>query len=519
MLTAIEIENFKGIGAPVRIELRPVTLLFGPNNAGKSTILHALQYLHELLVSGRADVDRTTLGGGTVDLGGFDAFVHGHRRDRPVRLRAKLDVGNRNIAVREVGLSSFDVLSLDIDDELEAVWVEVEVSHGLLRKVSFGINDEDAALATIELDARGRQPSLLLNGAHPVIRRDEEGIPVLHAAMDEAPNVQGNGDQWLVPMSPYASALPDWDANLFDWLSEDWQQKHAPLIRTLNRLIVGGLSEMRAALSEAIYVGPLRAIPPRGARPQKTQDRGRWAEGMAAWDALAQPGNLAAASAWLERLAIGVTLEAVMRVEFGAETLRPLISIRNSLAHGQKVDATELSFAIEQITEAQGTPIVKLRDPSRNALLDPADLGVGVAQVVPVVVAATMGDRRAHADPSRADEWPPSIVMLEQPELHCHPAVQVGLGDLFAHASSSRQLIIETHSEHLLLRLLRRIEETRAETLPEGAPELTPEDVSVIFVEEGQGQTSVQRLRVDASGEFIDPWPRGFFEERRQELF
>ena len=47
-ITAITIENFKGIKEPVRVELKPITLLFGPNSAGKSTIIHALHYAHEL---------------------------------------------------------------------------------------------------------------------------------------------------------------------------------------------------------------------------------------------------------------------------------------------------------------------------------------------------------------------------------------------------------------------------------------------------------------------------------------
>ena len=60
LITAIEIENFKGIGNPVRIDVRPITLLFGRNSAGKSTLLHALCYAGEILGhrSGRRAQDR-----------------------------------------------------------------------------------------------------------------------------------------------------------------------------------------------------------------------------------------------------------------------------------------------------------------------------------------------------------------------------------------------------------------------------------------------------------------------------
>jgi AAA15 family ATPase/GTPase len=78
MITAIEIENFKAIGERVRVELKPLTLLFGPNSAGKSTIVQAIHYAREILVRSSIDPDRTESGGKSVDLGGFRQFVHDH---------------------------------------------------------------------------------------------------------------------------------------------------------------------------------------------------------------------------------------------------------------------------------------------------------------------------------------------------------------------------------------------------------------------------------------------------------
>ena len=92
LISAIEIENFKGIGAPARIELRPITLLFGQNSAGKSTVLHALCYAHEILTHRNVDAHRTELGGDRIDLGGFRRLVHGHDPTRTVRLRFELNL-------------------------------------------------------------------------------------------------------------------------------------------------------------------------------------------------------------------------------------------------------------------------------------------------------------------------------------------------------------------------------------------------------------------------------------------
>src|SRR3954454_21774697 len=90
-VTGIEIENFKGISGCQAIELRPITLLFGPNSAGKSTILQALHYLREILERKNIDPD-LTIAGGLIDLGGFATLVHNHELDRPVRLKVTLDL-------------------------------------------------------------------------------------------------------------------------------------------------------------------------------------------------------------------------------------------------------------------------------------------------------------------------------------------------------------------------------------------------------------------------------------------
>mgnify|MGYP002623758878 FL=1 len=113
-------------------------------------------------------------------------------------------------------------------------------------------------------------------------------------------------------------------------------------------------------------------------------------------------------------------------------------------------------------------------------------------------------------------------VFVQQPELHLHPALQAALGDVVIEAThSARTTIIETHSEHLLLRLLRRVREGAQprSTLP---PDLiiSAEDLVVVYFDpQSSGGTRVRRLRVSDDGDFLDRWPRGFFDERDQELF
>ncbi len=82
MITGITIENFKGIRERVKLDFRPITLLFGANSAGKNTILHALHYAREIFERCNFDAEKTITGGEFVDLGGFGSFVHNHEKDR-----------------------------------------------------------------------------------------------------------------------------------------------------------------------------------------------------------------------------------------------------------------------------------------------------------------------------------------------------------------------------------------------------------------------------------------------------
>ena len=81
------------------------------------------------------------------------------------------------------------------------------------------------------------------------------------------------------------------------------------------------------------------------------------------------------------------------------------------------------------------------------------------------------------------------------------------------------RFFIETHSEHLILRLLRRIRENEEGDLPENVPPITPDDIAVLYVQPGTNGAQMTHIPVTMDGEFATPWPGGFFAERARELF
>jgi len=143
------------------------------------------------------------------------------------------------------------------------------------------------------------------------------------------------------------------------------------------------------------------------------------------------------------------------------------------------------------------------------------EVGSGLGYVLPVLLAVATS----------------RTVFLQQPELHLHPALQsqladaliVALGDADFGGKNSRgchQIIAETHSEHLLLRLLRRVRQAGDPKRSLDPHSLGRESVVVLYVDPNpEGFSTVKHLRISRKGDFIDRWPNGFFEERWTELF
>lgn len=119
------------------------------------------------------------------------------------------------------------------------------------------------------------------------------------------------------------------------------------------------------------------------------------------------------------------------------------------------------------------------------------DVGFGVSQVLPVITMLMSAPEG-------------SIILLEQPELHLHPNAQAGLADLMLEVAENRnlQLIVESHSEHILRRLQRRIAETESAFAK-------PENIKMYFCEPGRGGSTISEVELDRFGQIAN-WPERF---------
>ncbi|MFI7427450.1 DUF3696 domain-containing protein [Micromonospora sp. NPDC049836] len=133
-----------------------------------------------------------------------------------------------------------------------------------------------------------------------------------------------------------------------------------------------------------------------------------------------------------------------------------------------------------------------------------ADAGTGLAQVLPILVQCGLDELRG--EPSEA------LQIIEEPELHLHPAAHAELADLYlATAKATKtQFLIETHSETLLLRLRRRI--------AEADNDFTADMVKVYVVEQRDGASTVRRVDIDELGNLDESWPDGYFSQDYHEV-
>jgi len=172
---------------------------------------------------------------------------------------------------------------------------------------------------------------------------------------------------------------------------------------------------------------------------------------------------------------------------------RPLQEV---VAHWLKHLGLIDSFSIDEVAPGSNRWIAKVRAHKGGPSVPLSDVGTGVSQVLPVITLL---------------QYVPggSTVVLEQPEIHLHPLAQAGLADVIIQAATHRsvQVILESHSEHLLLRLQRRIAEA----------DLSSEEIKLYFAEAKNGASMLIPLDVDPVGN-IRNWPDKFMGDAFNEV-
>jgi len=444
MLTRLRVKNFKAWKDTNDVRLAPLTVFFGSNSSGKSSLLQFLLMLKQTAES----PDRRRV-------------LHPGDRNTPVELGTYRDlVFNRDLA---------QALEFQFHWSLpEALLVRdpLQNSRGtLFTEASFK--------ASVVSDPKGANQKV--QEFKYQLRGTTDPLSIGMKAIDdsykyyniEATNYQlrrNPGRAWKLPRPIRFYGFPDEVGAYYQNASFT--------------------SDLALALEQELkriqYLGPLRTYPERsyiwsGEIPEHVGWRGERA---------------------VEAMLAGSTRSINPAYKKKARPFQAMI------AHWlQQVGLLE-TFEVRQIApqRKEYEVVVRTKGSSQQVMLP--DVGFGVSQVLPVIVECFYAP--AH-----------TTILLEQPEIHLHPRVQTELADLFIEAVQSRengedrslQLIIESHSEHFLRRLQRRVAEQA----------IQPEQVALYFAEVGSQGAILRPLDVDLYGE-IQNWPDDFFGNEMAEL-
>ena len=591
-LISFTAKNFKGIDeSGATLNLAPITLLFGPNNAGKSTLSQAMRLAREVICND--DYNPRDM-----NLGGFANYVYKHELERTVHFGFTFapepeDYNRLSIEPYKVIEETKDIikdLSVEIvirwNKDLEKVeWChyEVAINGNMLTKIKRNMNDSSKIFMErlqgpidifisenqlAELDRLGDNIFEINEDDYVDDYDDDNNFYAamlgerfvykeelvasinsnLHDVIDwdyileqincgddpgavlDLLDITGSGDIEIrssykgfndlfnnvlrttedvsLEESQYLSEedIIKLGPEFADMITKAKDKKLARKIITEFIYMVPGRNKDKYISSLVLtpgkmlrkwflenpflYIGPLRDIPPRDFSINSDKPN-EWSRGTAAWYVLLKSDK-----------------EQIKRINDSLKGEHFGYTIEQKTVPSFDLVLDDVS-SDKPLTEKR----VILRNSKTNTPVFPCDMGTGISQVIPIVVAADIANKD-------------SMVMFEQPELHIHPKLQVELGDILISAihrkseeSNTPIFLIETHSEHLILRLLRRVRETNDGELFNGYP-VTPEMFSVAYVQPNtKNGTEITPLHITNDGDFSRKWPNGFFDERAEELF
>jgi predicted ATPase len=176
---------------------------------------------------------------------------------------------------------------------------------------------------------------------------------------------------------------------------------------------------------------------------------------------------------------------------------KPRFSLEEYVAYWLKELKLIAEFRVEEIKKGTNLYRVHVRKSPGGTEVLITDVGFGVSQVLPVLVLCYYVPKG-------------STILFEQPEIHLHPRVQSGLADVFIDAMRVRdiQIIVESHSEHFLRRLQRRVAEAEA---------ITDKHAALFFCDVGPGGADLKALDLDLFGT-IRNWPKDFFGDEMADI-
>jgi len=442
MIKHLRIRNFKGWKDTGLIKMAPLTVFFGANSSGKSSIGHLLLLLKQ-----------------TVDNPDRKTIVFPGNNTSPVQLGSLMDVIYHHDDKNKI--------------EFEYIWDlanPLHIKDAKSTKEYYG----STAMFSASIGLRDRLTSEVEYLRYDLVSDDGEKLSVSMKKIQgkssysiKAENyelVRNTGRVWEIGAPVRFYGFPETVVAYY---------QNADFVQSLNL-------QQEKLFGSIYYLGPLRIKPQRlytwsGSEPDSVGFSGE----NTIYSILAAQNRM---------LNMGVNKRKKIFSEIIAEKLLEMDLIDD--------------FTLSPIAEDRQAYEVKVRAKGSIDMVDLPDVGFGISQVLPVLV-------QLFYAPSN------SIIIMEQPEIHLHPKAQALLADVMIDAIKARengkdrkiQLIVETHSEHFLRRLQRRIAEDV----------ISSDQVAPYFANTAVNPTSLDVLQIDMFGN-ITNWPKDFFGDEMGDI-
>lgn len=503
MLSKIHLNNFKGFEGQHAVKLAPLTLIYGANSAGKSAILKSLAAIKQSTPSSpleelRRDNIQFNFYGPLVDLGGFRNSVFMQDPNKSISMGITSENMQRlNSSIPPGLIEKIDYVvdlkwnNIESSVNTERVSLSVSLNNGEDIELQFykkyvaenEINNlDDRIVQTLELFLDDDQILQLSKYIYSVaefyasrldstnerrnirIRDIEKYKEVLEYEIEEIANHIAS----IYSKSSLSFRMSGFLVDpIFSHRIMDSRAEREDLFYSfILDLILEARQIFRREINGITYVGPFRYVPNRIEANQSEVRRRDSSDGSNLTEYLSsQNVHLQRVNNWLNRLDIPYEIE-IQRLGVNEEL--PSVGEFRSLI---------------------------FKDKRTGAKLSAQDLGFGISQILPVIVACT--DKRSN------------LIMIEQPELHIHPKLQLEIAELFRETmAADKQLIIETHSENLILRLQKLVR----------IGQISSDQISIVYVGALEETGSwIEQIDLLPSGELSKEWPGGFFTERISE--